>query len=225
MSEFRTNFRRNFIAGVATILPVWLTLLIVWFVFKWISGFAVPLLSPIFNFTIGREHLGKEQSIMVVRFVSFFLTIFVIWFTGLVATHIVGRRILLRMESLFIKLPVLKGIYLSVRKFVQFFYAQKQAFSKVVLIEFPRKGVYSMGFVTAQISDEIKSKIGDDFVNVFVPTVPNPTTGYLVMVPQKELIPLEMKVDEAFQLLVSGGILVPGEKSVKQPDSVSNAAI
>jgi uncharacterized membrane protein len=216
MPEHKPTFRRYFLTGLATLLPLWLTLLIVWYIFKWISGIAVPFLAPLFHLLF-----AKDQSIILVRLSSFFLTIFAIWLVGNIATHIVGRRILLQAESLFIKLPVLRDIYLAARKFIQFFYTEKKMFARVVLVEFPRQGIHSIGFVTMEVMDEIRQKTGPDVVNVFVPTVPNPTTGYLIMVPQHELIPLDMGIEEAFQLIISGGILAPGaKKSIGQETTV-----
>ncbi|MBN1621253.1 MAG: DUF502 domain-containing protein [Endomicrobiales bacterium] len=201
------SFKRYFITGVITILPLWLTLIFIWLMFNWISGFTAPFLKTFFLI------FGKKFAGFIVNIISFFLTLFVIWFTGVLATHIFGRRILIGIEKLVIKVPILSEIYLSVRKFIQFF-SQKRAFRRVVLVEFPRKDVYSVGFITVESFGEIQEKTSSDYLTVFIPTTPNATTGFLVYMKKSEIIPLDMKVDEAIRLIISGGIIAPEKSSI-----------
>lgn len=205
------NFKNYFLTGLITILPLWLTLFIIWLMFKWISGITAPFLKTFFLI------FGKELGGYLVNTISFFLTIFFIWTTGFLATHIFGRRLLLSIESILLKVPVLREIYLSVRKFIQFF-TQKKAFRRVVLVEFPRKGVYSVGFITVEASGEIQEKTPSNVFSVFIPTTPNATTGFLIMVPSEDIIPLDIGVDEAIRLIISGGIIVPDKKIRKVAD-------
>ncbi len=214
MNDYKASFRRNFLAGLLIILPLWLTLFIIWLVFRWISSFTSPFLSPFFHLLF-----GAQQSEFLVRITSFFIAILVIWAVGLFATHIVGRRILLGVENVFLRLPVLRDIYTAMRKFIQQF-TLKRSCRKVVLLEFPRKGLYSIGFVTCESMAEVHWTTKGSITSVFVPTTPNPSTGFFLMVPEEELITLDVDVDEAFKLIVSGGIMHPDKRiTVKHPSA------
>ena len=201
MSNIKLSFKRNFFTGLITILPLWITLFIVWFVFRWISSFAAPFLSPVFYLVFGRE--GG----FLVRLTSFVLTIITIWFVGVLATQLLGRRLLLWIENIVIRLPIMSGIYLAIRKLIQSLFTTKQNFKRVVMVEFPKNDSYSIGFVTGTC--ELESK--GNFISVFVPTTPNPTTGFLLFVRQENMIPMDMSVDEAVRLIISGGIIAPGK--------------
>lgn len=193
------HFKRNFVTGLITIFPLWLTFVIIWIVVEWISGLTMPMLKPLAKYLFGKDWGA------FVDIVSFFLAIFFIWLTGLLATQIVSRKFLLFIDRLIIKIPVISGIYLAIRKLTNFFFQKdKKKFKSVVLVEFPREGSYAMGFVTGE--GEVNAK---KFIRVFVPTTPNPTTGFLLFVHEKEIVPLDLTVDEAFRAIISGGIVMP----------------
>ncbi|MCX5781826.1 MAG: DUF502 domain-containing protein [Elusimicrobia bacterium] len=197
--RIRFDFKRNFLAGLITILPLWLTLFLVWVVFNWVSTLAIPFLSPILKI-----YVGKGGSLLA-KIASFILTIFVIWFVGVLATRIVSRRILTWGENVLVKIPLLSDIYFGFRKLIRFIFKERRDFKTVVMVEFPRAGIYSIGFLTGKGDFGNLKNIG----TVFIPTVPNPTTGFLVVVRQKDIKPLDMTFDEAARMLLSGGIVSP----------------
>lgn len=207
MSNIKLAFKRNFFTGLIAILPLWLTLFIIWLLFKWISSFAVPFLSPLFHYVFGYKEGG-----LIIRAISFFLALFSIWFIGLLTTHILGRRFLQSLENIVMKMPFMRGIYSSARKLIQYIFTRPKDFKRVVMVTFPREGSYSVGFVTGACAF-VPGR--SDYVNVFVPTTPNPTTGFLLFVKESEAVPLDISVDEAVRLIISGGIIVPGPKTAE----------
>jgi uncharacterized membrane protein len=198
------NFKRYFITGLITILPLWLTLFIVWIVFRWISSFMAPFLSPLFNLLIGRDIA------FLVRLTSFVLTIFFLWLVGFLATWIVGRRMLLWFEGIVLRVPLFNSIYSSVRKLTQSLFTNKKNFKRVVMVPFPTKDSYTVGFVTGTC--DLNS--AGSFTTVFIPTTPNPTTGFLVFVRPEQILTLSLSVDEAVRLIISGGIITPETKKL-----------
>ncbi|MHB9155518.1 MAG: DUF502 domain-containing protein [Endomicrobiales bacterium] len=215
MSSIKKTFKRYFITGLVAIFPLWLTLFIIWLLFRWISSFAVPFLSPLFSLVFGYTEGG-----FIVRLISFVLTIGAIWCTGFLTTHILGRRVLQGLESIFTKMPLMSGIYVSARKLIQYLFTQKRDFKRVVMVEFPKEGSYSVGFVTGT-NDLVRGR--GNYLNVFVPTTPNPTTGFLLFTKEEAVIPLEISVDEAVRLIISGGIIVPGKNEEKKGEGAGAA--
>lgn len=207
--EKKSTVTRYLITGLITLLPLWITLNILWYIFKIISGIFTPVLTPIFHI-----FFEAEESRFFGRLISFFVTLFIIWFIGALATNIAGRKLLIRLENLFIKLPLLRDIYTAVRKLTVYIFTKRQAFKKVVLVEYPRKGIYSIGFITAFTISEIQTKTKEEVINVFLPSTPNPTTGFLLMVPKRDIVELDMSVDDAMRLIITGGIITPDDKNV-----------
>ncbi|MBN1823764.1 MAG: DUF502 domain-containing protein [Endomicrobiales bacterium] len=208
MKNLGPDFRKYFFTGLITILPLWLTLVVVWLVFQWISGFTSPFLSPIFKIVFGRE------ARFVLQITSFFLSIGAIWFTGYLTTKIMGKRFLLWMEGLIVGVPVLGNLYRAAKKLIQSLFTEKKDFKRVALVEFPQAGSYTIGFVMGNFN--VKAAEAETLVNVFIPTAPNPTTGYLIFLKQKKVIPLDISVDEAIRLIISGGIIVPESKDIQK---------
>ncbi len=131
--------------------------------------------------------------------------------TGMVARHYLGKKLIAVGESILKRIPILSAIYGTTKQIADSFTNKdKSAFRKVVLVEYPRKGIYSPGFLTGEAFSEATLKLGKDMVNVFIPTVPNPTTGFfLILVPKEEVTILEMSVEDGFKLLLSEGVIKP----------------
>lgn len=199
------KIKKYFLTGLVTILPLWITVYILWLVFKLISSFTYPILSPIVH---SLNLFEREQINWLLRLVSFFLTLIIIYSLGLIASNLVGKKFLLRIETYLFRLPVLKDIYQAIRKLVQYLFIKRPVFQQVVLVEFPSPGIHSIGFVTAETSEELITKtLNKKLVNVFIPTVPNISTGFFIMVSPEKIIRLNIPFDEALRLIVSGGIL------------------
>jgi len=142
--------------------------------------------------------------------IGFFVALLLVFIAGFVLATLVGRRILGRFENLMGKFPVVKIIYPYARQVVEFFMKEKAVtFNTVVAIEYPRRGIYSIGFVTGNGMKIIVEKSGQDMVNIFIPSSPTPVTGYTIFVPAADLIALPITVDEAIRIAISGGVLIP----------------
>ncbi len=145
------------------------------------------------------------------------LALLVLLGTGLIAANYFGKRIVSFWESLLERIPLVRNIYSAVKRFAEIVLADSsQSFSKVLLIEYPRRGLYSLSFQTSQNLGEIQGKTGEDLVCVFVPTTPNPTSGLILMVPEQDVIELDMGVEDALKMVISLGVVVPGEGTVNQ---------
>ena len=195
-----THFRRYMITGLLVILPFFLTGYILWVIFRFADGI-----------------LGKVINEFLIRHVGFYipglglvLSIIILYFAGYLTAHMIGKKIHVVLEKWFTKFPLTRYIYPSIKQIIQFFFsAQSLNFKKVVLIENPRKGVWALAFMTSEAFQEANSKTGEDLLSIFVPTTPSPLTGYLRYVPRRDVIFLEMSVEDAVRLIVSGGLLNP----------------
>ncbi len=149
--------------------------------------------------------------------IGILLALLVLLGTGLIAANYFGKRIVSFWESLLERIPLVRNIYSAVKRFAEIVLADSsQSFSKVLLIEYPRRGLYSLSFQTSQNLGEIQGKTGEDLVCVFVPTTPNPTSGLILMVPEQDVIELDMGVEDALKMVISLGVVVPGEDTVNQ---------
>ncbi|MCH7502056.1 MAG: DUF502 domain-containing protein [Proteobacteria bacterium] len=138
------------------------------------------------------------------------LTILLLLVTGLLATNFVGSAFIGGWESLMERIPVVRSIYSAAKKFLEIIFSDSgSAFKKVLLIEYPRKGTYSLAFQTSAELGEVQSRTGEEVVSCFVPTTPNPTSGFIIIVPKKDITVLDMEVDEALKMIISLGVVVP----------------
>jgi uncharacterized membrane protein len=150
--------------------------------------------------------------------------------TGLLAANIVGRSAVKLWESVLVRIPIVRTIYTAVKKFSEVVFSDSgQSFKKVLLIEYPRKGLYSLAFQTASQLQEVQAKTAEDVICVFLPTTPNPTSGFIFLVPRNDVIELDMSVDDAVKMIMSLGVVVPpwtGDQTrqlpLKQPDDAQN---
>jgi len=157
------------------------------------------------------------------------LTFLILLITGVFAANFVGRSLVHWWESVLERIPVVRSIYSAAKNFAEVVFSDSsQSFKKVLLIEYPRKGVYSLAFQTSTQLGEIQGRTGEDVLCTFVPTTPNPTSGVIIMVPRKDVIELDMDVDEALKMIISLGVVVPiwrndriGELPLKMPSDDS----
>ncbi len=138
------------------------------------------------------------------------LTIIVLLITGVLAANFVGRAFVGGWESVLDRIPVVRSIYSAAKNFAEMVFSDSsQSFKKVLLIQYPRKGLYSLAFQTATKLGEVQGRTGEEIVCCFVPTTPNPTSGFIVIVPKKDVTVLDMEVDEALKMIISLGVVVP----------------
>ena len=138
------------------------------------------------------------------------VAIIVVLLTGLITANYFGKRIVESWDSFLDRIPLVRSIYSPLKKFSEFVLSdQTQSFSKVLLIEYPRKGIYSLCFQTSKELGEVQNQSGEEMVCVYIPTTPNPTSGYIVLVPQNEVQELKMSVEDALKMIISLGVVVP----------------
>lgn len=189
------HMKRYFIAGILILLPLALTFWFMWNIFSFIEGILA-------NFLKGTPYYIPGEGVAVV--------LLFIYVTGLVATNYIGKKLISLGEAILNRIPFVRKVYQLFQQVVQAIWGdKKEAFQKVVLIQYPRKGIYSIGLITAVSSGEPQYKTKEKVFNVFLPTVPNPTSGLLLLVPQEEIIELDMSIEDAFKLIISGGVIVP----------------
>ncbi len=144
------------------------------------------------------------------------LTIAIVFATGLVATNFFGKQLIFLWEKLLNRVPVVKSVYSSVKQVSDTLFSDSgNAFRKAVLVQFPRQGAWTIAFITGIPGGDVANHLQGDFVSVFVPTTPNPTGGYFLMMPKADVIELEMSVDEALKYIISMGVVAPAHKSSK----------
>ena len=189
--------RRIFITGVLVLIPITVTLSIIgWVVLKIDSIFGTPIRA-----VTGHNYIGLGLT----------LTIILIFIIGILATNYFGKKIIKNFEKAISRIPIVNIIYSSIKQLQDNIVLKKnqKAFKNAVMLEYPSKGIFTIGFVTARAPIEIEEAIGTKVTSVFIPTTPNPTSGMFIMIPDKNLKYLDMPVDIAIKLIVSGGILSP----------------
>jgi len=196
------QFRNNFLAGSFLLIPVIGSVFIVWKLFDW-SDKALP------------RTLGVHWP----PFVGLLVSIFIVYAVGLTAKNYFGRKIIATGNAIIDSIPLLNKIYLIIKQIIDTVTVdKKKLFERVVLLEFPRKDCFSVGFVTSEKNEKFSAEAGKRLVAVFVPNAPTPTTGFLIYVPVEELTTIDMPVETALKLVVSAGLLGT-EKFVGQPFS------
>lgn len=184
----RTQLKKSFFTGLLVVIPIGLTIYILIFFIKLLNNF-LPF-----------KFLPYGTGII--------LTIILITFVGFMTSNIIGRRLIEIGEKLISSIPLVKNVYAAVKQISDaMLSSQAKNFRRVVLIEYPRKGIYTLAFVTGVSRGEVQEKTKSNVINLFVPTTPNPTSGFYLMVPETDLINLDISVEEAFKLLISGGMV------------------
>lgn len=158
------------------------------------------------------------------------LALIVLLVTGVLAANFVGRALVSGWESLLERIPFVRAVYSAAKKFSEIVFSDSsESFKKVLLIEYPRKGLYSLAFQTATDLGEVQARTGEDVVCCFVPTTPNPTSGLIIIVPKKDVTELDMEIDEALKMIISLGVVVPtwsrdqtADLPLKMPEELSD---
>ena len=195
------HLRRYLVAG----LLVWIPLGVTVFILRVLIGLMDKTL-----LLIPAQYRPEEWLGFTVPGLGLILTLLVLLVTGLLAANIVGRSMVGLWESLLDRIPVVRSVYSAAKNFTEIVFSDSgQSFKKVLLIEYPRKGVYSLAFQTATNLGEVQGRMGEQMVCTFVPTTPNPTSGYIIIVPKKDIIELDMEIDEALRMIISLGVIIP----------------
>lgn len=207
-----SKIRASFFTGTLVVIPLVLTFWVLYFI---IDKFNLLLLDPIVNLL---NKWAPAQNIEILTKVAiFFLILAGLTFAGFATRVIVLRNIFGFGEKVLYKVPMISTIYRTIKEISLAFFVQKNTiFKRVVLLEYPRKGLYQLGFVVSETKGEVQNKTKQVVLNVFVPTTPNPTSGMLVLTPEEEAIPLDMSVAEGMKMVISGGAITPKDQHALQ---------
>ena len=197
------NLRKTFLTGILVILPLALTLIVIFWLFNRVD---IIFRQPIENL-LGFKIYG----------LGVLITVVLILFAGVIALNYTGYKMIHFAEILLKKIPIVSTLYFSIKQLTETVYGSKHtAFRRAVLVQYPSKGIYSIGFFTSDGTEEINQYLGGETVGLFIPTTPNPTSGMFVMVSKNDIISLDMSVEDAIKLVVSGGIVKPGTKAANK---------
>jgi uncharacterized membrane protein len=212
---FLAGLRASFLTGLVVVLPIGLTIYLVWSVIGWLDGWILPLIPSYYQpDALIRRFVGPDYEFPV-RGVGVLVFLFFTIIIGWTAKGLIGRSVIRRGEKMVDRMPVVRSVYGAIKQVAETFFNKKdKSFDQVVLVEFPRAGSWGLGFVSTQPKGDLADKLalmGPDMSAVFVGLTPF-TSGMLLFVPTQELIVLDMGVDDAAKLIVSGGLVYPVDK-------------
>jgi uncharacterized membrane protein len=199
----REAVRRYFVAGVLFFAPIGITIWAIGSIVVWLDNLILPaflkLVIP-----------GLEEA-PPVPLVGMLFTFFVIILLGVIARHFFGGEFQRAWERLLSRVPVARSIYAAVKQLLEAIFTADQTsrFNRVVMIEYPRRGVYALAFVTGPARGEMQGKLDDHMINCFLPTTPNPTSGFYLLLPESDIINLDITVEDAFKIVMSAGLVTP----------------
>ena len=188
-----SSIRNNFIAGIVVLIPIGITLYLTLFIIR-ISGRIIP-----------KEINPNNYLPFNIPGVEILIALIVITLIGWLSLSFLGKKFFEFFNNILKKIPILRTIYSAIGQMTETFTKSNSGQKSVVLLEYPRKGIWAVGFATRENEGIIKNKVGEDIINVFVPTTPNPTSGFLLMVPKKEIIYLDVTFEQASKFIVSAG--------------------
>lgn len=201
--------KKYFITG----LLIWIPLIITFLVLSWIVGTLDQILLWLPRNIQPSELLGFH-----LPGVGALMSVLIVFATGLVAANVLGQKLVQLWEGLLARIPVVKSIYYSVKQVSDtLFSSSGQAFRKALLVQYPRHGAWTIAFLTGKPGGDAAHHLGPDYVSVYVPTTPNPTSGFFLMMPAADVIELDMSVDEALKYIISMGVVAPPDRSPTVP--------
>lgn len=214
------GLRASFLTGLVVIAPVALTMWLLWTFIGWVDGFVLPFVPGYYQpEAFFKRIFGPDTQINIRGIGAAFFLLFTI-FIGWLAKGLIGRSMIRFAESLVDRMPVVRSIYNGVKQIAETVFAQNErSFEKACLIQYPRKGVWAIGFVSTIARGEIaaRAETGGELMSIFIPTTPNPTSGFLLFVPKSDVIELDMTVENAAKLVISAGLVYPNEKDPSVP--------
>ncbi|HUV39213.1 MAG TPA: DUF502 domain-containing protein [Planctomycetota bacterium] len=228
----RSDWKRFFLRGLALLLPTVLTVLILVKAYQFIDAYLIRYVNlgvaavlqkvgfyDAVSLEPGQHWVLRYLVLVPVRWFfdyafGFVVSILFIYALGLFIGTIVGRRLWHGVESRLMRFPVVRTVYPFIRQVTDFIFREHElAFRRVVAIEYPRKGVWAMGFLTGRGFSGLRERAADDLVTVFIPSSPTPMTGYVVLISEREVVPLDMTVEQAFRMIISGGVIKPEDRA------------
>ncbi len=215
------RLRGYFFAGLLAVAPIGITFWLCWILLKFVDTRVTPLIPQAYNpNTYINPYFPHE--IPGVGLIVFVIGLIIV---GALTRIFLGRYMMRISENILNKMPVVRSIYSATKQIAEtVLKRQSEAFRQVVLFEYPRRGSWAIGFLTGSTKGEVQSLTDDDVVNVFLPTTPNPTSGYLLFIPRRELVPLSMTVEEGIKMIISGGIVTPPDRRSDEQKQIKRVA-
>ena len=222
---FIARLRGNFLAGLIIVAPIGLTFYLIWTVVGWIDSWVWPFVpnayqpEELINRFFVRE--GGEPIKVNVRGIGVVIFLLFTVLVGWVGKGLLGRSFLRWAERLVDRMPVVRSIYNGVKQIAETVFSQRDtSFDKACMIEYPRKGIWAIAFISTTAKGEVKEKLpqGDEMITVFLPTTPNPTSGFLLFLPRSDVKELDMSVEDAAKLVISAGLVYPNGKDPDEDD-------
>ena len=200
--SFLSRFRSYFLAGILVSSPILITAYVTWIIITFIDNQVAGILPESLDFTKKLPHQIPGLGLII--------SIIAITFIGALTPGFIGRTLLKTGERVLDKMPVVRSIYGAIKQIMETVMStNSESFREVVLVEYPRKGIWVIGFVTGETKGEVQTLNKEKLINVFIPTTPNPTSGFLLFLPKKDLVYMAMKVEDAVKMVISGGIVTP----------------
>ena len=207
------RIRSSFLTGLVVIAPVAMTIWLIWTAIGWIDGVVLPLVPGDFR---PEDYIGINlRGVGLIIFLIF--TVLVGW----IAKGLIGRSLIGFAEGFVVRMPVVRSIYSGVKQIAETVFAQtERSFEKACLVQYPRKGIWAIGFISTEAKGEVAHQANEasGLLSVFVPTTPNPTSGFLLFFPREDVIELEMSVEDAAKLVISAGLVYPNMEATEKSD-------
>ena len=220
------RLRTSFLTGIVVIAPVALTLWLIWSVIGWFDGFVLPFVpdayrpEQILNTIFGYDLKLNIRGVGVVVFLVFATLV------GWLAKGLIGRSFIRYAENLVNRMPVVRSFYSGIKQIAETVFAQQErSFEKACMIEYPRKGIWAIGFISTTAKGEIAERNSSKgpMVSVFVPTTPNPTSGFLLFFPKADIVELDMSIEDAAKLVISAGLVYPPTKKKSSKSTIEKS--
>ena len=220
------RLRTSFLTGIVVIAPVALTLWLIWSVIGWFDGFVLPFVpdayrpEQILNTIFGYDLKLNIRGVGVVVFLVFATLV------GWLAKGLIGRSFIRYAENLVNRMPVVRSFYSGIKQIAETVFAQQErSFEKACMIEYPRKGIWAIGFISTTAKGEIAERNSSKgpMVSVFVPTTPNPTSGFLLFFPKADIVELDMSIEDAAKLVISAGLVYPPTKKTSSKSTIGKS--
>ena len=220
------RLRTSFLTGIVVIAPVALTLWLIWSVIGWFDGFVLPFVpdayrpEQILNTIFGYDLKLNIRGVGVVVFLVFTTLV------GWLAKGLIGRSFIKYAENLVNRMPVVRSFYSGIKQIAETVFAQQErSFEKACMIEYPRKGIWAIGFISTTAKGEIAERNSSKgpTVSVFVPTTPNPTSGFLLFFPKEDIVELDMSIEDAAKLVISAGLVYPPTKKSSSKSTIEKS--
>ena len=220
------RLRTSFLTGIVVIAPVALTIWLIWSVIGWFDGFVLPFVpdayrpEQILNTIFGYDLKLNIRGVGVVVFLVFATLV------GWLAKGLIGRSFIKYAENLVNRMPVVRSFYSGIKQIAETVFAQQErSFEKACMIEYPRKGIWAIGFISTTAKGEIAERNSSEgpMVSVFVPTTPNPTSGFLLFFPKADIVELDMSIEDAAKLVISAGLVYPPAKKTSSKSTIEKS--